>query len=292
MEIGAVYFFTDEGPNPVRFAQEAEAFGFESLFLPEHTHFPTSRKTPYPGAYGGGELPRFYLRTLDQIVTLSAMAAATDKLKFGTGALLLAQHDPISKAKQLATLDHLSEGRLVNVAVGLGWNVEEAEAHGVVWKQRFSIVKEKVAVMKQLWTEEIAQYEGKHVQLAPSWTWPKPHQVQGPPVYLGGAGPTTFRHVAEWADGLYIVPPPHDPTLEETLPKFWQIVEESGRDPETLKVAVASAPPEVKVLEKYLEQGIERAVLWIDPTDPSQGMQNLEAAAKVMHEFKDDIRVS
>ncbi|MFJ4264380.1 LLM class F420-dependent oxidoreductase [Paenarthrobacter nicotinovorans] len=285
MDIGGVYFFTDEGPDPVKFAQEMEAYGFESLYVPEHTHFPTSRKTPYPAAYGGGELPGFYLRTYDQAVTLSFIAASTKNLKIGTGALLAAQHDPISKAKQLATLDFLSDGRLT-VAVGLGWNADEAEAHGVVWKQRFSIVKEKVAAMRALWRDEVASYEGKHVNLAPSWSWPKPKQQGGPAVFIGGAGPTTFKHAAEWADGLYIVPPPEDPTLEQTLPKFWEIVEESGRDPETMRVAVASAPPDAKVLEKYMEQGIERAVLWIDPSDPSQAFHNLEAAAKVLKEFQ------
>jgi probable F420-dependent oxidoreductase len=284
MDIGGVYFFTDEGPDPVKFAQEMEAYGFESLYVPEHTHFPTSRKTPYPAVYGGGELPNFYLRTYDQVVTLSYIAATT-KLNIGTGACLIAQHDPISKAKQLATLDYLSGGRLT-VAVGLGWNADEAEAHGVIWKQRFSIVKEKVAAMRALWTEDVAAYEGNHVHLAPSWSWPKPQQAGGPAVFIGGAGPTTFKHAAEWADGLYIVPPPEDPTLEKTLPKFWEIVEESGRDPKTMRVAVASAPPDPKILEKYAEQGIERAVLWIDPTDPNQAFQNLELAAKAMQEFR------
>src|SRR6476660_4267464 len=137
MDIGGVYFFTDEGPDPVKFAQEMEAYGFESLFVSEHTHFPVSRKTPYPGAYGGGELPNFYLRTYDQTVTLSMIAATTQSLKLGTGINLLAQHDPITKAKELATLDHLSGGRLI-YGLGFGWNVDEAEAHGVVWKRRFS----------------------------------------------------------------------------------------------------------------------------------------------------------
>ena len=286
MKIGAVYFFTDNGPDPVEFAQTAEGAGFESLFLPEHTHFPVSRKTPYPGAYGGGELPEFYLHTLDQIVTLSMIAANTSTLTLGTGICLLAQHDAISKAKELATLDFLSGGRLV-CGVGFGWNVDEAESHGVVWKNRFSIIRDKAAVMRALWTQEVASYEGQHASLQPSWSWPKPKQQGGPRIYLGGAGPTTMRHAAEWADAWYVVPPPDDPTLERRLPQFWQIVDEVGRDRDSISVAVASAPPDPRILEKYLEQGIERAALWVDPADsPGQGMRNLESVTKVLAEFK------
>jgi len=285
MELGAVYFFTDDGPDPVEFAQAAEGSGFESLFLPEHTHFPISRKTPYPAVYGGGELPRFYLHTLDQIVTMSMIAARTQTLKLGTGICLLAQHDPIAKAKELATLDLLSGGRLI-CGIGSGWNVDEAEAHGVVWKKRFSILRDKVQVMRALWTQDEASYEGQEASLAPSWAWPKPKQPGGPRIYLGGAGPTTMRHAAEWADAWYVVPPPDDPTLERLLPKFWQIVDEIGRDPRTMGVAVASAPPDPRVLEKYIEQGVERAALWIDPADNhDQGMRNLGSVAKVLAEL-------
>jgi probable F420-dependent oxidoreductase len=286
MKLGAVYFFTDDGPDPIEFAQTAEGAGFESLFLPEHTHFPTTRKTPYPGAYGGGELPTFYLHTLDQIVTLSMIAAKTETMTLGSGICLLAQHDPISKAKEFATLDHLTGGRVI-CGVGFGWNQEEAEAHGVVWKKRFSIIRDKVKVMQALWTQEEASYEGAEASLAPSWSWPKPKQPNGPQIWLGGAGPTTMRHAAEWADAWYVVPPPNDPTLEESIPKFLQIVEESGRDPETIAITVASAPPDPKILEKYIEQGVTQANLWIDPADsPEQGMKNLEAVAKVVAEMK------
>ncbi|QUH01823.1 TIGR03619 family F420-dependent LLM class oxidoreductase [Saccharopolyspora erythraea] len=285
MKLGAVYFFTDDGPDPVEFAQAAEGYQFESLFLPEHTHFPVSRKTPYPAAYGGDELPSFYLHTLDQVVTLSAIAANTETLTLGTGICLLAQHDAISKAKQLATLDFLSSGRLV-CGIGFGWNQEEAEAHGVVWKKRFSIIRDKVKVMQALWTQEEASYDGVEASLARSWSWPKPKQPRGPRIYLGGAGPTTMRHAAEWADAWYVVPPPHDPTLESSIPKFWEIVDEVGRDRDSISIAVASAPPDPAVLERYAAQGVERAALWVDPANsPSGGMANLEAVARVVAAF-------
>lgn len=286
MKLGGVYFFTDDGPDPVEFAQAAESQGFDSLFLPEHTHFPVSRESAYPVAYGGGELPSFYLHTLDQVVTLSMIAGATRNLTLGTGICLLAQHDPIAKAKELATLDLLSNGRLI-CGVGFGWNREEAEAHGVVWKRRFSTIRDKVKVMQALWTQEVASYEGVEASLAPSWSWPKPKQVRGPKIYLGGAGPTTMRHAAEWADTWYVVPPPHDPTLEESIPQFWKIVDEVGRDRDSISIAVASAPPDPVVLEKYAAQGVERAALWIDPaSSPSQGMANLAAVGEVVAAFK------
>lgn len=284
MKIGGVYFFTDRGPEPVPFAQAMEAEGFESLWVPEHTHIPVSRETAYPGAYGGGDLPWFYLRTYDQMVTLAQIAASTTTLRVGSGVMLLAQRDPISMAKQAATLDHLSGGRY-EIAVGLGWNREEAEAHGVEWKKRFSTVRDKAAALRALWSQDEASSTGDLFSLQPSFSWPKPAQPGGPPIWLGGAGPTTFRHVARWADGLYIVPPPDDPTLERTLPEFWRIVEEEGRDPATVRVSVASAPPELGVLEAYRAQGIERAVLWIDPTDPDAAYDNMRHAAQVMHEF-------
>jgi probable F420-dependent oxidoreductase len=286
MEIGAVYFFTDDGPEPVKFAQAAESYGFESLFLPEHSHFPVSRKTPYPAAYGGGELPKFYLHTLDQIVTLSMIAASTTTLRLGTGISLLAQHDPIWKAKEIATLDFLSGGRVI-CGIGYGWNVDEAEAHGVDWKSRYGIVRDKAAIMRAIWSQDEAAYTGEHASLAPSWSWPKPKQPGGPKLYLGGGGPATMREAAAWADVWYVVPPPDDPTLEKSLPKFWEIVDEVGRDPKTIGVAVASAPPVAAILEKYIEQGVEHAALWVDPANsPDQGMRNLESVSKVLAELK------
>jgi len=280
MKIGAYYFFTDDGPNPTVFAQEAERMGFDSLFVPEHSHFPVSRKTPYPSRYGGGELPSFYLHTLDAIVTLAFMAAATEQLRLGTGINLLAQHDPIWTAKELATLDFMSGGRVL-CGVGWGWNQDEAEAHGVVWKDRLAIVTEKVAVMRSLWRDEIASFQGDHVSLAPSWAWPKPLQPGGIPIYLGGAGPKSMRETALWADAWYVAPPPDDITLEVSIPKFRQVCEEVGRDPSSVILAVGAAPSDRAVLEKYRELGVQEVSIWIDPAPGDQGLRNLEAVNEV-----------
>lgn len=276
MDIGVVYFFTDDGPDPVTFAKKAEDLGFDAIFVPEHTHWPTSRKTPYPDMYGGGDLPGFYLRTYDQTVVMSFMAAATSRIKMGTGISLLAQYDPIIKAKEIASLDVLSGGRVI-FGTGYGWNQDEAESHGVIWKKRVTLVREKVAVMRALWNDEVASYEGDMVSLVPSWADPKPLQEGGPKVYLGGAGPTGMREAALWADGWYPVPPPDDPTMEKSIPKFHAICEEVGRDPQSIAIGVASAAPDPAVIEKLREQGVAIANLWCDPAAGEQGLRNLEA---------------
>lgn len=280
MKIGVVYFFTDDGPNPVKFAQQAEGIGFESIFAPEHSHFPVTRKSPYPARYGGGDLPNFYLHTHDAIVTLSFIAASTSTIKVGTGITLLAQHDAIWTAKEIATLDVLSGGRVI-CGVGWGWNQDEAEAHGVVWKDRIDVVADQVAIMRSLWRDEVASYDGKFVSLAPSWSWPKPAQAGGPPIYLGGSGPRSMKEAALWADTWYVVPPPDDPTLEVSIPKFRQICEDNGRDPATIGIAVASAPPDAAILEKYIEQGVERAALWVNPAVGDEGYRNLDEVGAV-----------
>lgn len=286
MKIGVVNFFTDDGADPVEFAQAAESFGLDSIFLPEHSHIPTTRRTPYPNAYGGGELPWFYLHTLDQTVTLSMIAAQTDKIMLGTGIALLAQHDPIWKAKELATLDFLSGGRVI-CGIGYGWNQDEAEDHGVSWKNRFSIVREKAAVMKALWTDDVASYEGEFASLVPSWSWPKPKQSGGPKLFLGGAGPTAMREAADWADAWYVVPPPDDPTLERLIPQFRAVVEERGRDPKSVEIAVASAPPDAAVLEAYARQGVGHVALWCDPAHSAgESMTNLANTAAAMKAFR------
>jgi probable F420-dependent oxidoreductase len=280
MKVGAFYFFTDDGPNPAEFARQAEAMGFDSLFVPEHSHFPVTRKTPYPARYGGGELPDFYLHNNDAIVTLSYIAAVTKTLRLGTGINLLAQHDPLWTAKELATLDMLSGGR-VACGVGWGWNQDEAEAHGVVWKDRIDIVRDKVAIMRALWRDEVASYEGTHVSLEPSWAWPKPHQSEGIPIYLGGTGPRSMKETALWADAWYPAPPPSDPTLEVSIPKFRQVCEDNGRDPATVKLTVGAAPPDRAILEKYRELGVEEVSVWVDPAAGDQGLRNLEAVNEV-----------
>ena len=198
MQIGALIFPTDLSIRPDRLAIAMEERGFESLWVTEHTHIPVGRRTPWPG---GPELPEMYRRTLDPFVALTAAAAVTSTLKVGTGVCLVAQHHAITLAKSVASVDLVSDGRFL-FGVGVGWNEDEMEHHGVDPKKRRATVRETVLAMRGLWTEEEFGFEGEHVRFSPSWSWPKPVQWPSPPVIMGGAGgPVTFRHIVEYCDG-------------------------------------------------------------------------------------------
>jgi probable F420-dependent oxidoreductase len=191
MLVGAFYFPTDYGMNPGDLARALEERGFESLFFCEHTHIPISRRTPFPS---GGELPRRYKHTHDPFVALSFAAAATTKLRLGTGIALIPQRDPIITAKLVASLDQLSDGRFL-FAVGGGWNVEEMENHGARYEIRFKLLRERVLAMKALWTDEEARFHGEFVNFDPVWLYPKPKQKPHPPIYLGGETNHTIKRV-------------------------------------------------------------------------------------------------
>ncbi|MEQ8718272.1 MAG: LLM class F420-dependent oxidoreductase [Acidimicrobiales bacterium] len=281
MDLGVVYFCTDQTISPTRLATEVEQRGFESLFMTDHSHIPTSRVTPYPEVYGGGELPEFYKRTLELFVTLAAMAAVTERIRLGAGVALVGQRDALYTAKAIASLDHISNGRVI-AGVGFGWNQDEAEHHGVDWGHRFTTVKQKVLAMKALWQQEVASADGDFVQFSDSWAWPKPIQSPHPPIYVGGAGPTTMRHTIEWGDTWYVVPSAADVTLEKAIPRLRRMAEEHGRDPDTVGVAVASGPPDPAVLAKYEEQGVERVALWLDPADEASTLRGLDELAKLL----------
>jgi probable F420-dependent oxidoreductase len=265
--VGLHYAATPESMDVVEFAAAAEARGFEGLFLPEHTHIPASRATPYPG---GMEMPEKYKRVWDPYVALSFVAATTS-LTVGTCVSLVGHHDAITLAKTVATLDRLSRGRVL-LGVGYGWNREEFEDHGYDRADVRAILREKVALMRALWTEDVASFEGEHVSLSPSWAWPKPVQEPWPPVLLGVYG--TDRHFAElaqWADGWI---PMAMPTAEELAPdverlrRAWQA---AGRDPGALQIAAMQLPDAAR-LERELEAFAALGVGWlmIDvPTAPA-----------------------
>jgi probable F420-dependent oxidoreductase len=261
MDLGVLIFPTDYSIRPDHLAREVEARGFESLWVTEHTHIPTSRRTPWPG---GADLPEEYRHTLDPFVALTAAAAVTERLKLATGICLVAQHDPIVLAKTVASLDLVSDGRVL-FGIGVGWNTDEMESHGVDPDRRRSVAREKVLAMRELWTQEVASYSGEHVSFAPSWSWPKPVQAGGPPVLMGGAGgPVTFRHVAQYCDGWMPIHGRRGDTLEK-LPLLRQACEEAGRDPATVEVGVFGCPPDPAVLERYREAGVRRCVLGLPP---------------------------
>jgi len=256
VKIGVTLFSTDLAMSPVELAREAEARGFYSLYVPEHTHIPTSRRTPPPT--GEEVLAEEYKRSLDPYISLAAAASVTSTLRLGTGIGLVAQHDTLTFAKQLATLDRLSQGRLV-LGIGYGWNHEEMENHGIDVKRRRALVREKMLAMQALWSQEVAEFRGEFVSFEPSWQWPKPVQQPRPRVLIGGApGRVLFEHIAEYADGWL---PIGGAGVKEALGALRQAFETQGRDPGDLHVVPMGILPSPRKLDHYREIGVTEAVL-------------------------------
>lgn len=278
--IGITLMTTDRGLHPTELARAVEDRGFESLFLPEHSCIPVSRETPWPGARPGAEeLPDHYARMLDQTVALSMAAAVTERLVLGTAITLVAQHDPVWLAKQLATLDHLSGGRVV-LGVGFGWNREEARQHGVRWRTRRRLVEEHLGLMRSLWRDEVASYDGELVGLEPSWAWPKPTRPEGPPVLLGGGwGPVLFDAIARYADGW--MPISARGSLHDRLEPLRRRFEANGRDPDSIRVAVMGASTDPAALRALGDEGVERAVLTVWSEDRDEILRTLDDYAEV-----------
>ncbi|MCX7620744.1 MAG: LLM class F420-dependent oxidoreductase [Acidimicrobiales bacterium] len=262
MRFGITMFATDLSMSVSELAQEAEARGFDSVFLPEHTHIPVSRRTPPPT--GDTELPEEYKRTVDPLVALAAAAAVTTTIRLGTGIALPAQREPIVTAKAIATLDLLSAGRFV-FGIGYGWNEDELENHGVAMRTRRSVVRERVLAMKALWDNDVASFNGEHVHLSPSWSWPKPLQRPSPPILLGGAaGPTLFAHIAEFGDGWI---PIGGSGLRDAIPELRRAVEQAGRDSDALQIVPFGSIPDQGKLAYFESLGVTECVFRV-PSGP------------------------
>ncbi|MDQ1509918.1 MAG: hypothetical protein QOG50_1762 [Actinomycetota bacterium] len=256
MRYGVTMFMTDETMPPVDLARAIEERGLHSLYVPEHTHIPTSRMTPPPT--GDAELRDEYKRTLDPLVALAMCAAATERLIVGTGVCLVAQREPIVTAKAIATLDHMSGGRFV-LGMGFGWNADEIADHGVSMPERRAIAREHVLAMRALWRDDVASFDGKYVQIPPSWSWPKPARSGGPPVLIGGApGPKLFAHVAEYADGWI---PIGGAGIRAAIPDLHRACEAVGRDPAALQIVPFGTVPDAGKLEYYASIGVTEVVL-------------------------------
>jgi probable F420-dependent oxidoreductase len=255
MRFGVTMFATDRAMSIVELAQEAEARGFESLYLPEHTHIPVSRRTPPPT--GDAELRDEYKRTLDPFVALASAAAVTDRIRLGTGIALPAQREPIVTAKAVATLDEMSGGRFV-FGIGFGWNEDELENHGVAMRDRRAVVRERVLAMKAFWTDDVAGYQGEFTSIAPSWSWPKPAQKPHPPILIGGgAGPKLFAHIAEYADGWI---PIGGAGLTKALPQLRDVVADAGRDPSAIEIVPFGSIPDEGKLDHFTAIGVTECV--------------------------------
>lgn len=278
MDIGVTMFATDQAIGPIELARAVEARGFSSLYVPEHTHIPASRRTPPPT--GDTELPEEYKRTLDPFAALSAAAAVTTHIRIGTGICLLAQRDPIVTAKAMATIDHLSGGRFV-CGLGFGWNREEMEHHGVDFGRRREVVREKALAMQRLWADERASFHGEFVRFEESWSWPKPWQRPRPPVLLGGApGPKLFAHIAEYGDGWM---PIGGAGVGAALPHLRRAMEQAGRDPATLQVVPFGTVPDPGKLEYYASIGVTEVALRIPSAPADTVLPVLDRYAALLH---------
>jgi probable F420-dependent oxidoreductase len=262
MHYGVFIFPTDYSIRIDELARAAEDRGFESLFVTEHTHIPTSRRSPFAG---GGPLPKEYAHTLDPFIALTAAAAATKRLKVGTGICLVVEHDPIVLAKTIASLDLLSNGRFL-FGIGGGWNAEEMEHHGTVFKTRFRLLRERILAMREIWTKEAAEFHGEYVNFDPIWSYPKPVQKPHPPVLLGGESAHTLQRVVDFCDGWF----PRGRNAEAILPGLADLkgrAAKAGRDPATISVSVFAAKAERATLDEYTSAGITRAIFRL----PSEG---------------------
>jgi probable F420-dependent oxidoreductase len=275
VDLGITMFATDRSMPVVDLARAAEDRGLSSLYIPEHTHIPTSRRTPPPT--GDPQLPEEYRRTLDPFVALSAAAAVTSRISLGTGICVVAQREPIVTAKAVATLDALSNGRFV-FGIGFGWNQDEIEHHGVNFKRRREQAREHVLAMKALWRDDVAEFHGEFVDFSPSWSWPKPVQRPHPPVLVGGgAGPKVLSAVAEYADGWL---PIGGAGIRAALDELRRACDAVGRDAATVRIIPFGTIPDPGKLEYYATLGITEVVLRVPSAGPDEVLPLLDQYAE------------
>jgi probable F420-dependent oxidoreductase len=271
MRFGIATFITDESIRPDVLGPALEERGFHSLFIAEHSHIPVSRDSPYPG---GGELPRRYYRTLDPFVALAAMAAVTSRLVLGTGIVLLPQRDVIHTAKEVASLDLVSRGR-VAFGVGVGWNREEMRNHGTDPATRGARVDEQLAALTRIWTDDQAEFHGRYVDFDPIFAWPKPVQRPHPPIYLGGESPAALRRLATYGDAW--LPRAHTAPADLRRVRGW--LAEQGRT--GVPFTIFAAGTDEAALAGYAEAGVDEVTLNLDPLDEAATMRALDRLAEV-----------
>lgn len=275
MKYGVVYFPTDYSIRVDEMARAVEERGYESLWLPEHTHIPTSRRSQYPL---GGELPREYIDGYELLTGMAFAAAATSKIVIGSSICLVVERDPIVLAKELATLDRLSGGRIV-LGIGSGWNAEEMENHGVAWKNRRKVMREKVAAMKAIWTQEKPEYHGEFVNFDPIWCNPKPLQKPYIPIQMGGNGSIAIRYAARQCEGWMPSAVLVD-QLSASVQMLHRELEQAGRAPKGFPITTLFAPNDRKLLDEYEKMGIDRAVFAMPSADRDKVMSLLDRRAK------------
>jgi probable F420-dependent oxidoreductase len=275
MRYGVTMFPTDYAIAVPELARACEDLGFESLLFPEHTHIPASRRTPWPG---GAELPREYSHTLDPFVAIGAAAAVTSRLRLGTGICLVVERDPITLAKEVASVDFLSGGRFL-FGIGGGWNLEEMEHHGTDPRQRWRILRERVLAMKEIWTKDEAAYHGRFVDFEPIWSWPKPVQKPHPPILVGGDGPRTLARVVEYGDEWMPILGRGQVPFAERVAELRRLAKEAGRG--EIPVTIFGCPADRALVERREEEGASRVVFWLPPVDKDEALSRLKRLAEI-----------
>jgi probable F420-dependent oxidoreductase len=278
VRLGVTVMATDQTVDAVELCRAAEERAVDSFWLPEHTHIPTSRTTPPPT--GEAELPAEYRRTLDPLVTLAACAAVTERIRLGTGVMLVAQREPIVTAKALATLDVISGGR-VDLGVGFGWNRDEIEHHGLTMDTRRQVAREHVAAMRALWSEDAASFGGAHVRFGPSWSYPKPVQGRIPVLIGGGAGLGLLSHVVDYADGWI---PIGGAGLAEAVPRLHRLLADAGRDPSGFRIVPFGSEPTPGKLDHFRVLGVTEVVCRVPAAGRDPAMAALDRIAGVWAE--------
>ena len=277
MKFGASMFFTDYSMAPDALARALEERGFESLWAPEHSHIPLTRKTPF---IFGGDLPKKYYDVMDPFVTLTAAAMATKTLNIGTGVCLITQRDPIQTAKLVASIDQISGGRFL-FGVGNGWNQDEMEDHGQVFSTRHKLARERIEAMKAIWTQSKAEYHGEFVNFDPMMTWPKPVRKPHPPILVGGAFPYSARRAIRYGDGWMPQVTEYAKTeLADLVPQFHQMAIEAGRDPTSLPISVWGRQPDLNLAKRYQDLGVDRMVTSLDSAKADEILPLLDSWAE------------
>ena len=279
MEFGVTMFVTDYSIGAAEFAVAVEERGFDALFVPDHTHIPAARDTPFSS---GGELPSDYIRNLDMFSTLTAAATVTKRIRLGTGICLVVERDPIVTAKQVASLDHLSGGR-VDFGIGGGWNREEMENHGTLWNRRWKIVRERIEAMQAIWTEDEASYEGEFVNFKRIWSWPKPTQNPHPPIFVGGDAAGSFRRVLRYGDGwIPSLGGAHDSdTLKlERLRELAALAKAEGHEP--FLITTNATPRDHAAIDMLEAAGVTRCLFGLKSAPTDEVLPRLDKLAKFL----------
>ena len=275
MKFGVSIFPTAGAIRPAELAAAAEDRGFDSFWVPEHSHIPVSDMTPGPRVPG---LPPMYYETMDPFVSLATAAQATEKILLGTSICLVVQRDPIQLAQEVASLDVLSNGRF-QIGVGAGWNAPEIENHGTPFGKRLTVLRERIEAMKQLWSEEKAEYHGKYVDFGPAFAWPKPVQRPHPPIHVAANLPAGLKRVVSYGDGWMPMPGAGEAEPTQHIAALRAAVAESGRDPAAFEISMYYCSPDDTVIAQMTERGVDRIIFVLDANPRDAALRQLDELA-------------